>query len=168
MPIRPQQQPRASYAADPALQLAISGANQDLAMARAQADERRRMLLLDYGDPTLAQTYYGGDSGYVGSVRSNPYGMQQRMEKNYGRGQEMLNENMNPRNLWYGGHRAKALSELAEQYGEQRYDASQGTQRALMELADFLLGSEADARNRKIAAEMDAYNRALQTQIPRG
>jgi hypothetical protein len=163
----PQNAPRASYAGNQGLQLAISGADQDLAMARAQAEERRRMLLLDYGDPTLAQTYYGGDSGYVGSVRANPYGLQQRMAKNYGRGQDALNENMNQRNLWYGGHRAKALTELAEQYGEQRYDASQGTNRALMEISDFLLAAEAEARNRKIAAEIDAYNQALQTQIPR-
>ena len=28
-------------------------------MARAQADERRKMLLLDYGDPKLAKTFYG-------------------------------------------------------------------------------------------------------------
>jgi hypothetical protein len=60
MPIQAQKQkPRASYAADPGLQLVNANVEADLAMARAQADQRRKDLLMQYGSPELASTIYG-------------------------------------------------------------------------------------------------------------
>lgn len=169
MPIatpRPRVQPRASYAGDPALNFAQSSIAEDLGIARAQADERRKMLLLDYGDPRLASTFYGGDTGYVGSVRANPQSALSRLALNYERTQKGFNDEASANNLWYGGFRAKSLSDMARDLGTQQYDLSQGTNRALMEINDFILAAEKDARDRKIAAELDAYNRALQSQVP--
>ena len=92
----------------------------------------------------------------------------QRLALNYKNTQKGFNEQASENNLWYGGYRAGKLTDLAKEYGQQTYDLSQGTNRALMEINDFLLAAEKDARDRRIAAELDAYNRALSSQIPGG
>ena len=159
-------QPKASYAADPALQFILSGNQENLGIARAQADERRKQLLLDYGDPRLAKTFYGADKGYIGSVGANPQSALQRLALNYRNAQRDFNEEASANNLWYGGFRMSKLGEMAKQYGTQQYDLAQGTNRALMEINDFLLAAEKEARDRRIAAELDAYQRALSTVTP--
>lgn len=168
MPLRGKKGPQASYVADPALQMVLANSQADLGTARAQADERRKMLLLDYGDPKLAETFYGKDAGYIGSIGANPHSALKRLATGYGRTVRDADQAMNKQNLWYSGFRAKTLADLANDYQQQQYDLSQGTNRALMEINDFLLAAEREARDRKIAAEMEAFNRALSSQIPRG
>lgn len=138
------------YSGDPVLMQAKAFAAAANQQAQAQATARMQQLGIEYNDP------------------SNPFSTVARIDRAGAKSVTDTNEAYNKQNLFYSGHRAKGLSELATALQQQKYDAANQyraqTTDVTNNLASALLGNQQNV----IGAEGDAYNRALQQALTYG
>ncbi len=119
-----------SYEADPVLARIKALGTQDVANARAEADALRKKAIIDSG-LTDVGSEIGVDPATIQAAAANPFStsalIKQEQEK---RGRE-LDESLNQQNLFYGGHRATQLTDLANS-GAQQQAALTGDIRGLL------------------------------------
>lgn len=138
------------YSADPILLQAKAYALSADQQAQAQADAKQAQLSLEYNGA------------------GNPFSTVARLNRQYGENQTATNEQYNKSNLFYSGHRAKALSDLATALQQSLYDAANQYRGQSTDVANQLASALLADRQQVIQANNDAYNRALQQALQYG
>lgn len=113
----PSTQMNISYESDPVLARIRALGGQDVANARSQAEALRKQAIIDSG-LTDVGAEIGVDPTTIQAAAANPFSTRATIERTgQERGRE-LDESLNQQNLFYGGHRATQLSDLARSQAE--------------------------------------------------
>jgi hypothetical protein len=147
------------YNADPILNQIKALSSQSRGDATSNALMLRKQLAVDYGDTQLGQQY-GGDAT-AQAATGNPFSVRHQLDQGYQQGQQQLEQQYNDQNLFYGGARAKGLSDFATQYQGQQYGAAGQERTALQSITDQLAAALYAADQQDAGGQRDASGRAI-------
>ncbi len=119
-----------SYESDPVLARIKALGTQDVANARAEADALRKKAIIDSGLGDVGAEI-GLDQGTLQAAAANPFSTSATIQREQAARGRDLDESLNQQNLFYGGHRANQLTDLATS-GAQQQAALQGDIRSLL------------------------------------
>ena len=119
-----------SYESDPVLARIRAMGTQDVANARAEAEALRKQAIIDSG-LTDVGAEIGVDQSTLQAAAANPFSTQATLQRTQQERGRQLDESMNQQNLFYGGHRATQLEDLARS-GAQAQAGLQGDIRSLL------------------------------------
>lgn len=88
-----------------------------------------------------------------------------KIARGFTENQRVVNEQMNARNLFYSGHRAKALGDLTRERQFQQSDALFGAQQQLNMMLNEILRARQERRALLTSAAEQAYQRALAEEL---
>lgn len=146
---------------DPILQQIRALGQRSVAGAEAAEIAGRKQTLIGFGyDPTLAALY--PDQSTAEAARQNPFSIVAELGRQHTERGRDLNENLNQRNLFYSGHRAKALGDEQHQYLGEQVGAQQNLQAHLGELSTAVLAAKQAQAEREVEAQQAAYERAIE------
>jgi hypothetical protein len=154
------------YSADPILNQIQALSSQTRSDAQANALALRKQLAIDYGDPEVANQF--GDPATAQAAQQNPFGVRQQLQRSYDQGLHNLEEQYNQQNLFYGGARAKGLSDFGTDYQGQLAGAAGQEQTALGGINANLAAALAAAQAQDIQGQQGAADRAIQMALATG
>lgn len=152
------------FLGDPALIQVQGSVAQALAFAESEALRRQRELLIDYGDPSLAQQLLkeGANGPDVLAAQRNPFSTRQQINRQHEHRQRDLNESLNQRNLFYSSTRERALGDEGLATLQQYYDAARQVQSQLSDINTSLMQARLTAQAQREQAIQDARNQRVQ------
>lgn len=106
--------------------------DRQIALAKQQALANERSTLIGFGSQSLARKYLGNDP-IIATISDDPNSQSTlgRLAYGYGQNQKSTNENMNAANLFYGGARNVALTQLAHKHTGDLFDQTSAVQKQL-------------------------------------
>jgi hypothetical protein len=149
---------------DPALQqtLALTGLSDE--QAQAAAGKQRRDLLLNYGDPNLANSVLG-DPTLAAAAAANPTSTLAQLATQRTQGVQDLTEQLNQANLLYSGYRTTQESKSANDYQNALASAASGVGSGLEGVTGSLNAALGQNASQRAQAASDAYNAAIMAAL---
>ncbi len=148
-----------SYESDPVLARIKALGTQDVANARSEAEALRKKAIIDSG-LTDVGAEIGVDQGTIQAAAANPFSTNAIIQRTQAERGRELDESLNQQNLFYGGHRANQLTELATS-GAQQQAALQGDIRQLL---GGINSGVTEAEQTAALAEQNAMAEAAENQ----
>jgi hypothetical protein len=151
------------YSADPWLQRFMLGYNADEDKDKTSALAEQKRLLLGFGSKELAAKLLGADDPFVNTISSDPkssFSLLANMQRAYDQTVSQTEGVLNKNNLFFGGHRGKALGELATGHLGDVNQETVNMEGQFNAIRDALLGRQTERRTKKEEAEFAAWERA--------
>jgi hypothetical protein len=144
-----------TYDYDPILARIQALSTMTVANAKTEAEQARRKLIIDTGDPTVAKTL-GFDENTISAATQNPESMLAQLNKEFAKRQLDLKESYSAQNLLYSGSYADELKNLATGRASAEASVGQKLRDALAGVDSGLLASQEAERQRLLQAAQDA------------
>lgn len=154
-----------NYSNDPILARVRALAEESVGQANADARANRVRLAIGLGDPDLVDKLkLGGDVRK--QAQENSFGTFQELARQLSRRNVDVNSQLSDKaNLFYSTTRGRQLGLSGEQFLRDRNTATQTVQERLAQISQQVLAAKMAAQAQTIAAEQDAYSRALQQAL---
>lgn len=137
----------------------------NVSQAEAAALAGRKQAEIGYGyDPN----YTYADQSTQQAAQQNAFSDLASLLYNHTERSHQTDEGLNKGNLFYSGERAHQLGREGRQYTLEQTQANQGFQSKLAAIGNALLQTRLQAQDAQLAAEENAYNRALQFDLQYG
>lgn len=138
---------------DPYFTWLKSDLNNQINVLQDNAQKQRRDILMGFGSRELASKYMKNDP-LLATISDAPTSMSWLGQENYGYGlnQKNTNENLNASNLFYGGARNVALSQLAHKHLADVFNQTRSVQDLLNNIDTSTASSIADLKRQLMAA----------------
>jgi hypothetical protein len=154
------------YSNDPILARVKALAEESIGQANADARANRVRLAIGLGDPELVdQLKLGSDVRKQAS--ENTFGTFQELSRQLDRRNifDITGNLSDKHNLFYSTERGRQLGLSGEQYLRDKSQATSAVQGQLATISQNLIAQKMAAQAQIIAAEQDAYSRALQQAL---
>src|SRR5262245_10116213 len=154
------------YSNDPILARVRALAEEGMGQANADARANRTRLAIGLGDPDLVdQLKLGADVRKQAS--ENTFGTFQELSRQLDRRNvfDITGQMSDKHNLFYPSARQRALGLSGEQYLRDKSQATNAVQSQLAQISQNLAAAKMQWQSQIIAAEQDAYSRALQQAL---
>lgn len=154
------------YSNDPILGRIRALAEESISQAQADATAARTRLVIGLGDPELAKKL-GLKEQVQKQAGENTFGTFQELSRALQRRNtfDITGQMSDQGNLFYSTARTRALGLSGEQYLRDKSQATSAAQSTLADISSRQTQARMAAQAQIIAAEQDAYNRALQQAL---
>jgi len=154
------------YSNDPILARVRALSEEAISHAQADATANRTRLVIGLGDPELARSLGLGDK-VSKQAEENTFGTFQELGRQLGRRNifEIDRPLSDTKNLFYSTERARQRALSGEQFLRDKAQATNQAQSQLATIAQQVAQVRMEEQARRIQAEQDAYQRAVQQAI---
>lgn len=129
--------------------------SQSVANAQTNASQLRKEAAINQGDPELLRSL-GFDENTINAASGNPQSLLSQLNLEYQNRQKQLSDSLSAQNLYYSGENQRQLGLLAQGKATAESNIGQKLRDLLAGVDSGVLGSQENARQADLKAQLDA------------